>query len=211
MSRNSRVLTALTAAAAAALLGACASTSSSTSGSTGSATSSGATSPAATVGATTTSVSTAPVQQSVSGFGAGTNMTLVNEAATSRTTVALPIAEAWTRLQAAYTKLGIKVTKLDQQSYYIGNPGLRARRKIGDVKLVDALNCGMSGTAPNAESYELTLDFHSQLLPSAGGVIIETHVNGTGKNVLTNASSSVPCYSMGALDKRIVELVSTGK
>jgi ABC-type Zn uptake system ZnuABC Zn-binding protein ZnuA len=197
-----------------AALAGCASTSSSssTASSAGSA-STGTSSENPRAGVTTSTTTMAPMQQIVSGAAAGTSsaITTVNESATSRTPIAMSMDEAWTKLQVAYGTLGIKIGRLDQASKYIGNPYLKARRKIGDVPLGKALNCGESGTTPNAETYELTLDFHSQLIPSGTGVILETHVNGTGRNPLTNAGVTVPCYSMGVLDKRIVELVTGGK
>jgi hypothetical protein len=144
----------------------------------------------------------------IQGTGAATGVRTTNEASSARLNASLPVDLAWTRIQAAYATLGIKVTTLDQSTRTIGNTALKARRKIGDVSLINALNCGMSGTGPNSESYELTLTFQSRVLPAPEGVIVETFISGTGQNPLTNTGNLVPCYSMGVLEKRIVALMT---
>lgn len=139
--------------------------------------------------------------------GATTGLSMTTEASSARLAAALPLEQAWTKLQAAYATLGIKATTVDQQAHLIGNNSLRVRRKVGDVPLITAMNCGTSGTGPNSESYELTLTFQSRVTPTADGVMVETFINGTGQNPLTNTGNTVPCYSMGAIEKRIVALM----
>ena len=156
----------------------------------------------------TNAPTTVSTTQAIQGTGASGAVTMTNDASSARLNVSQPIDVAWARLQAAYATLGVKVTTLDQTTHTIGNNALKARRKIGDVPLITAMNCGTSGTGPNAESYELTLTFTSRVYPSAGGVTVETYVNGTGQNPLTNTGNTVTCYSMGVLEKRIVALMT---
>lgn len=146
--------------------------------------------------------------QTVQGTMANIAVNIPNTVSSTRLDVALPMDVAWTKLQAAYATLGVKVTTLDQASHTIGNPGLRARRRIGDVQLVKAINCGGESSAPNAETYDMTLTFQSRLEPAPGGVVVETLIRGTGQNPLTNNTNTVQCYSMGELEKRIVALMT---
>ncbi|MEO7997752.1 MAG: hypothetical protein ABI852_09915 [Gemmatimonadaceae bacterium] len=146
--------------------------------------------------------------QTVQGTMANVAVSIPNTVTSNRLDVALPMDVAWAKLQAAYTTLGVKVTMLDQASHTIGNPGLRARRRIGDVALVKAINCGGESSAPNAETYDMTLTFQSRLEPAPGGVVVETLIRGTGQNPLTNNTNTVQCYSMGELEKRIVALMT---
>lgn len=151
---------------------------------------------------------TTSATQTIQGTGAATRMSMTTEASSARLNVALPVEQAWTKLQAAYATLGIKATTLDPSTHTIGNNSLKVRRKIGDVPLITAMNCGTSGTGPNSESYELSLVFQSRVFPEGTGVVVETFINGTGQNALTNTGNTVPCYSMGVLEKRIVALMT---
>jgi hypothetical protein len=119
-----------------------------------------------------------------------------------------PVEKAWVALQEAYTTLGIPVTELNQQSRLIGNNAYRVRRRIGDVPTMRALDCGGDSGMPNAETYQLLLTVKSRIIPNdAGGSVVQTTLEGTGKNATTAASSDVRCSSMGALEKRIADLV----
>ena len=111
-------------------------------------------------------------------------------------------------LQEAYATLSIPVTDLDQQSRTIGNNAYRVRRRIGDVPTMRALDCGGDSGMPNAETYQLLLTVKSRIIPNdGGGSVVQTTLEGTGKNATTAASSDVRCSSMGALEKRIADFV----
>ena len=119
-----------------------------------------------------------------------------------------PVEKAWVALQEVYTTLGIPVTELNQQSRTIGNNAYRVRRRIGGVPTMRALDCGGDSGMPNAETYQLLLTVKSRIIPSdAGGSVVQTTLEGTGKNPTTAASSDVRCSSMGTLEKRIADLV----
>lgn len=122
-----------------------------------------------------------------------------------------PVEKAWVALQAAYATLTIPVTDLNQQTRTIGNNAYRVRRRIGDVPTMRALDCGGDTGMPNAETYQLLLSVRSRIIANdAGGSVVQTTVEGTGRNATTAATSDVRCSSMGALEKRIAELVKSG-
>ena len=151
------------------------------------------------------SVQTA-VLQNAQGSATGINMVSTTEV--NSVLVNAPVEKAWAALQEAYTTLAIPVTELNQQTRSIGNNAYRVRRRIGDVPTMRALDCGGDSGMPNAETYQLMLTVKSRIIPNdAGGSVVQTTLEGTGKNPTTAASSDVRCSSMGALEKRIADLV----
>jgi hypothetical protein len=151
------------------------------------------------------SVQTA-VLQNMQGGARGINMVATTDV--NSVLINAPVEKAWVALQEAYTTLGIPVTELNQQSRLIGNNAYRVRRRIGDVPTMRALDCGGDSGMPNAETYQLLLTVKSRIIPNdAGGSVVQTTLEGTGKNATTAASSDVRCSSMGALEKRIADLV----
>lgn len=146
------------------------------------------------------------VLQNTQGAARGINMVSTTEV--NSALINAPVEKAWTALQAAYVTLGIPVTDLNQQSRTIGNNTYRVRRRIGDVPTMRALDCGGDSGMPNAETYQLLLTVKSRIIPNdAGGSVVQTTLEGTGKNATTAASSDVRCSSMGALETRIAELI----
>jgi len=149
------------------------------------------------------------VLQTMQGGATGLNMVSTTEV--NSALVNAPVEKAWVALQAAYATLSIPVTDLNQQLRTIGNNTYRVRRKIGDVPTMRALDCGGDSGMPNAETYQLLLTVRSRIIPNdAGGSVVQTTLEGSGKNATTAASSDVRCSSMGALEKRIAELVKAG-
>jgi hypothetical protein len=140
--------------------------------------------------------------------GAARGITMVSTTEVNSALINAPVEKAWVALQEVYTTLGIPVTELNQQSRTIGNIAYRVRRRIGDVPTMRALDCGGDSGMPNAETYQLLLTVKSRIIPSdAGGSVVQTTLEGTGKNPTTAASSDVRCSSMGTLEKRIADLV----
>lgn len=153
----------------------------------------------------TSSVQTAVLQNAQ---GAARGINLVSTTEVNSSLVAASVEAAWAALQSAYTTLGIPVTELNAAQRTIGNPAYRVRRRIGDVPTMRALDCGGDSGMPNAETYQLLLSVKSRIIPSdAGGSVVQTTLDGTGRNATTAASSDVRCSSMGALEKRIADLV----
>ena len=120
----------------------------------------------------------------------------------------MPMDQAWAALTSAYASIDIKLTEHDVTKHLLGNESFRVRRKVGDVQLGKALNCGGESSAPNAETYDITLSVRSQLTANTDGTLtLQTFVQGIGKNPLTNSATQMTCYSMGGFEKRIAELV----
>ena len=140
--------------------------------------------------------------------GAATGINMVSTTEVHSVLINAPLEKAWAALQGAYATLAIPVTELNQQSRTIGNNAYRVRRRIGDVPTMRALDCGGDSGMPNAETYQLLLTVKSRIIPNdAGGSVVQTTLEGTGKSATTSASSDVRCSSMGALEKRISDLV----
>ena len=151
------------------------------------------------------SVQTAVIQNAQ---GAARGINMVSTTEVNSVLINAPVEQAWAALQEAYATLTIPVTELNQQSRTIGNAAYRIRRRIGDVPTMRALDCGGDSGMPNAETYQLVLTVKSRIIPNdAGGSVVQTTLEGTGKNATTAASSDVRCSSMGALEKRIADLV----
>ncbi len=151
------------------------------------------------------SVQTAVIQNAQ---GAARGLNMVSTTEVNSALINAPVEKAWVALQEVYATLNIPVTDLNQQARTIGNNAYRVRRRIGDVPTMRALDCGGDSGMPNAETYQLLLTVKSRIIPNdAGGSVVQTTLEGTGKNATTAASSDVRCSSMGALEKRIADLV----
>ena len=143
--------------------------------------------------------------------GLGLNVAIQNTSAANKTVISMPIDKVWDALVKAYTLASIQPTDLNATTRSIGNASFKVRRKLGDLQLRNALDCGGDNSNPNADSYELTLSVRSQLSTDAsGGTLLQTFVEGTGKNAMTNSGNQVPCYSSGGIETRIVDLVKSG-
>lgn len=153
-----------------------------------------------------TRVQTAVLQSSMTGAASGINMVAITDV--NSTIVMAPPDKVFQALSAAYGTLGIPVTDVDQANRTIGNTAFRARRRIGDVPTMRALDCGGDSGMPNAETYQLTLGIRSRVVANdAGGSVVQSSVEGTGRNPTTSGASDVRCSSLGGLEKRIAELV----
>lgn len=145
--------------------------------------------------------------QNAAGNTRGVNLLATVEV--HRVAIAAPVGQVFDALTAAYATLGIPVAEIDQRARTVGNPSFRARRRIGTVPAVRALDCGGDSGMPNAETYELRLAIRSQVVPGeGGGSVLQTTVEGTARNAMTAASSDVRCSSQGALERRLGEVVT---
>ena len=141
----------------------------------------------------------------------GAALNLANLSLSAKSEVPLGINEAWRRLNAAYASLGFALSVQDEKTHIVGNTSFRARRKVGDVQLRNALECGGDTSAPNAESYDITMGIRSQLVSlSPEKVQLETFVDGIGKNPLTNSTATVKCITQGVFEKKIADMVNSG-
>jgi len=116
--------------------------------------------------AAVTSVQTATLQNAA-GNTRGVNLLSTTEV--SSLAVAAPVEPTFQALTAAYATLGVPVTEIDQRARTVGNPSVRARRRIGTVAAVRAVDCGGDSGMPNAETYELRLAIRSRVVAGDGG------------------------------------------
>lgn len=149
------------------------------------------------------------VLQGMSGSATGVNM--VSNTSVNRLVVPAPPDAAFQALAAAYGTLKIPVTDLNQAARTVANQAYRVRRRIGDVPTMKAVDCGGDSGMPNAETYQLTLTIQSRVVAgdAPGTSVIESTVEGVGRNPTTAAANDVRCSSIGGLEKRIGELVKT--
>lgn len=151
-------------------------------------------------------VQTAVLRSEATGSAMGMNMVAVTDV--NKTLISSPPDQTFQALSAAYATLKIPITDINQQARTLGNVAFRVRRRIGDVPTMRAVDCGGDSGMPNAETYQLTLSIQSRVVPNdAGGSVIQTTVEGVGRNPTTSASSDVRCASIGGLEKRLAELV----
>ncbi len=143
-------------------------------------------------------------QSIVAGSGSA-SVALRSEAVASSSVVDLSPDKAFAALESAYIALGIPISEKLPAKRQLGNPAFRARRKLGDLQLTKLVDCGGDSGMPNAETYILTLSISSVVSANAaGGSVVQTVLEGDGKNPLTNAATNVRCGSLGELEKRIV-------
>ncbi len=141
--------------------------------------------------------------------GTPTTVRLADDVRAEKTLLDMPPAKAFETLEAAYVALGIPVSMRDPATRKIGNEALRVRRKVADMLMTKVVDCGGEAGMPNAESYTVTLTVVSQITASdAGGSVVQTVVEGSAKNPLTNAANAVRCSSVGGLEARIASIVS---
>jgi hypothetical protein len=117
------------------------------------------------------------------------------------------LEEVWNVLPSAYADVGIKVEMVNPTERRLGNQAFRARRRIGQMPMIRILSCGGTVGAPNAETFDITMYVVSQVSPGqAGTTNLATVIQATGKSP-NFGGNDVSCSSLGALERRIEELV----
>ena len=150
-----------------------------------------------------------PPQSSRIVIGGGETVTLPTgaEAVVARSIITAPLTDVWNVLPSVYADLGIAVEMVNPTEYRIGNQALRARRRIGQLQMIRLLSCGGTIGAPNAETFDITMYVVSQVSAGqAGTSSLATVVQAVGKSP-NFGGNNVSCASLGALEKRIEELV----
>lgn len=139
--------------------------------------------------------------------GSTTGLNVVTRTEVNSTIIMASPDAVFKAVSAAYSTLKIPVTEVNQANRTIGNAAYRIRRRIGDVPTMKAVDCGGDSGMPNAETYQLLLTIRTRVIANdAGGSVVQSTVEGSGRNPTTAGSSDVICSSMGALEKRIAEL-----
>jgi hypothetical protein len=109
----------------------------------------------------------------------------------------------------AYQEIGISIETLDTTRRIIGNPRFRARQRLAGMPMETVVRCGDGPTGPHARSFLITFDIHTQVMPSgAGKSMMRTMVSATGRSIEGATTHEITCASTGALEQRILEIVS---
>jgi hypothetical protein len=115
--------------------------------------------------------------------------------------------EVFRMLPAIYDTLGIKVTDLNPEQYFIGNSAFKVRRMMGNVMLTRYLDCGSAQGFPSAETYDIQMSIRTTVTASpSGGSSLATLVEAVGRPVAF-AGEYVRCSTKGALEKAIADAV----
>ena len=120
-------------------------------------------------------------------------------------TIASPMNLVWRAMPGVYQSLKIPLTTVDQASHTIGNEGMKALKKLGDVALSKYIDCGNSQIGPNADSYDVHLSIVSQLAANANGTTTLTTNLIASARPLTYAQEYSHCSSRGVLEAKIVD------
>lgn len=149
-------------------------------------------------------------QTVVAGAGGGSmGMTMVNDAAAVGTNINGTVDATWSALQSVYISLEIPLTFRDQAQKRLGNQAHKARRRIGSVPMIRAVDCGGESGMPNAETYDVTLDISSLVTATPDGKArLQTLVQGSARRPSSGGTGDVRCTSLGGLEKKIAEMVS---
>ncbi len=125
-----------------------------------------------------------------------------------RSTVRVPIGEAWARLSKAYADLGIPLTTVQAEVHELGNVGMRRSHSLGNQRLSSLLECGSGGGGDNADTYSINMSVVSRLTATADTTTeIATLVQATA-SAMAFGSAPVVCSTKGSLEAQISSIVS---
>jgi hypothetical protein len=140
--------------------------------------------------------------------GVSTSLTMSGSDAVSVRKVAGTPDQVWRLLPGVLDSLGIPVNVLDAAKHTIGNSGFNTRRQLKSVPLSRYIDCGnSSGIGPNADSYQVNLQFVVEVLPSDAGSSVRTTLQAIAKPVNFSQDYSA-CSSKTVLESRVVEILS---
>lgn len=125
---------------------------------------------------------------------------------TVRAPLAAPPARAWAALQSAYADAGIPVVNPDSAGMKLGNPRFVVSRRLADQPLSTFFECGRAvGGTPLADTYRITVNVSSSLLPAPGGSELRTAATASAQNLDGASRDPVVCHSTGNLETRIAQ------
>lgn len=117
----------------------------------------------------------------------------------------------WPRVLAAYQTLGLPIGEIDTRARLVGTSSVRTLGRLGGARLGDYLDCGASALgARAADTYVVVLRVTTELKPVAAdppSTTVRTLVAAVAKANGTQGDP-VDCVSTGALETRLVRLVS---
>lgn len=130
-----------------------------------------------------------------------------------RSSVPIPIAEAWTRLVKAYSDLGIPLTTVSPNDHFLGNEGMRRTHTFAGQRLSSLLDCGIGGTGggANADIYSVNMSVVTRLAVSPDSTTeIATLVQATA-TPMSFGTAAVACSTNGWLESKISSMVNNRK
>lgn len=115
----------------------------------------------------------------------------------------VPIKDVFAALEKSYKSAGIDITERDPIHMRVGNPSFAAQKKIKNVKLENAFDCGGDKKSPAAAIAELMLDIRSELAQVDDAIQVKTYVIANGTIVTSTGRVIVKCTSLGTLERRL--------
>lgn len=109
----------------------------------------------------------------------------------------------WPQLESVYRDNGIKPTMVDRGNYRITHVAKPAGKRIANMRIEKAVDCGGDKKAPIAASIPLAITLVSDLKEVDGGIALTTSLE--AEALPTEAGGTPPvCTSTGALEKTLV-------
>lgn len=158
----------------------------------------------------TPGTSTQPTSETVRVFTGGVSkgITMSGSDGVSVRKIAATSDEVWRLLPGVLDSLGIPVNVVDQAKHTIGNSGFNVRGRLKSVPLSRYIDCGNSnGIGPNADSYQVNLQFVVEVQPVDAGSLVRTTLQAMAKPV-TFAQDYSACSSKSALESRVIDILS---
>ena len=149
-------------------------------------------------------VSMAPSNTRIETPGATYELRNVTSDRAEAITVKVKPEVAWTKMTAVYAEVGLPVNMYVDATRQIGARGVRARGRLGNVRLAQLVSCGTDVTGEDkASSYEITFDVASAIGAAPdGNTHVLTMVTASGRPMATSGDP-VRCTTTGQLEKRI--------
>jgi hypothetical protein len=127
-----------------------------------------------------------------------------------RSTVPVPVAQAWPRLVKAYSDLGIPLTSISAADRRLGNEGMKRSHTLANSRISDFLDCGTGGGGANADTYSINMSVASRLQALTDSTTeVSTMIQATA-TPMSFGTPPVVCSTLGSLEARIASLVANG-
>jgi hypothetical protein len=136
--------------------------------------------------------------------GQSRGTTVTRESLISRAEVAAPRQAVWNALPDAFREVGLQLPALDFAQGIAAVQGHRASARLGNERLSDFFDCGMSPTGLNAEQRRLNISVYVAVLPERDRVTpVELRADATAASNEGASSPTIPCSSSGMLERRL--------
>lgn len=124
--------------------------------------------------------------------------------------LAMPRAQAWTGVRAAFETMGLKANGVDEAAGILSTGNFTANGRLKGGRLSRYLACGSNHGLENADSYEVEMIVSTQVAAAGdASTTLATTVQGWAKPRGTGGSNRITCNSTGQLEARLAELVRT--